>query len=155
MKTFQQIGLAAALAVVAMATPAPASAQQVVLRGPEEGQVRALVVGIDAYRHVRPLKGAVSDARDIETSLRRMGVSDLTTLTDDRADRDSVLAAINGLLRRTGRGDLVLVSIAGHGAQEPERVKGSQPDGMDSVFLLPGFATSHEGSRNTQIGKAH
>jgi uncharacterized caspase-like protein len=147
MKTHQRISLAAALTFIAVVAPAAAWAQQVVLRGPEEGQVRALVIGIDAYRNVRPLKGAVSDARDIENSLRRMGVTDLTTLVDDRADRDSVLGAINGLLRRAGRGDLVLLSIAGHGAQEPERVKGSQPDGMDSVFLLPAFATSVEGSK--------
>src|SRR5262249_15055477 len=35
------------------------------LRSPDGGEVRALVIGIDAYRHVRPLKGAVADARDI------------------------------------------------------------------------------------------
>src|SRR3954451_16523445 len=122
MKIYRRIALAAALTLIAVVAPAAAWAQQSVLRGPEEGQVRALVIGIDAYRNVRPLKGAVSDARDIENSLRRMGVADLTTLIDDRADRESVLSTINGLLRRTGRGDLVLLSIAGHGAQEPERV---------------------------------
>jgi len=152
MKISRRIAIVAAVTFIAIVAPAAASAQQVVLRGPEEGQVRALVVGIDAYRYVRPLKGAVSDARDIETSLRRMGVSDLTTLIDERADRDSVLTSINALLSRTGRGDLVLLSIAGHGAQEPERVKGSQPDGMDSVFLLPAFATSFEGSKQRIAG---
>jgi len=152
MKTFLRTGFAGALALISVVAPAAAPAQQVMLRGPEEGQVRALVIGIDAYRNVRPLKGAVSDARDIENSLRHMGVTDLTTLVDDRADRDSVLGAINGLLRRAGRGDLVLLSIAGHGAQEPERVKGSQPDGMDSVFLLPAFATSFEGSQQRIAG---
>ena len=152
MKTYQRIGFAAALTLIAVVAPAATWAQQIVLRGPEEGQIRALVIGIDAYRNVRPLKGAVSDARDIENSLRRMGVTDLTTLVDDRADRDSVLGAIDGLLRRAGRGDLVLLSIAGHGAQEPERVKGSQPDGMDSMFLLPAFATSFEGSKQRIAG---
>jgi hypothetical protein len=149
--TIRRLAVASALALVAVA-PGIARAQPVVLRGPNEGQVRALVVGIDAYQNVRPLKGAVSDARDIENSLRRMGVSDLTTLVDARADRDTVLATIGALLRRTGRGDFVLLSIAGHGAQEPERVKGSQPDGMDSVFLLPGFATTYEGSKQRISG---
>src|SRR3954451_11996814 len=152
MKIYRRIALAAALTLIAVVAPAAAWAQQSVLRGPEEGQVRALVIGIDGYQHVRPLKGAVSDARDIENSLRRMGVSDLTTLVDERADRDSVLRALEGLIRRSARGDLVLLSIAGHGAQEPERVKGSQPDGMDSVFLLPGFATSYEGSKQRIAG---
>jgi hypothetical protein len=49
-------------------------------------------------------------------------------------------------------GDLVLLSIAGHGAQEPEHVKGSQPDGMDSVFLLPAFDTTAAGSKQRIIG---
>src|SRR5438270_4570802 len=97
-----------------------ATAQPIVLRGPGEGQVRALVIGIDAYRHVRPLKGAVPDAQDIEASLRRSGVTDVTSLIDEAADRDSVLRAVNALLGRTVSGDLVLLSIAGHGAQEPE-----------------------------------
>ena len=140
------------LALAAIWQATAASAQPVVLRGPDEGQVRALVIGIDAYRGVQPLKGAVSDARDIESALRRTGVADVTTLVDDAADRDSVLRAIDTLLGRTASGDLVLLSIAGHGAREPERVKGSQPDGMDSVFLLPGFATTAAGSRQRIIG---
>jgi hypothetical protein len=140
------LGLAAACLATA------ATAQPIVLRGPGEGQVRALLIGIDAYRHVRPLKGAVSDARDIEGSLRRTGVADLTTLVDAAADRDSVLRQIDALLGRTASGDLVLISIAGHGSQEPERVKGSQPDGMDSVFLLPGFDTTAAGSKQRIIG---
>jgi hypothetical protein len=122
------------------------------LRGPELGQVRALVIGIDAYGHVRPLKGAVPDARDLEGALRRMGVGDVTALIDDQADRDSILNAISGLLQRTTANDLVVISIAGHGTQEPERVKGSQPDGMDSVFLLPGFEPTAAGSRQRIIG---
>lgn len=142
--------LLACTAAVCLATAA--AAQPVVLRGPGEGQVRALVIGIDAYRHVRPLKGAVPDAQDIEMSLRRTGVADVTALIDDAADRDSFLRAINALLSRTMSGDLVLISIAGHGAQEPEHVKGSQPDGMDSVFLLPGFDTTAAGSKQRIIG---
>ena len=76
---------------------APVMAQPVALRCPEEGQVRALLVGIDAYRNVRPLKGAVSDARDIESALRRSGVNDVTVLLDERANRDAVIGAIESL----------------------------------------------------------
>src|SRR3954469_141005 len=140
MKSRVRAFLLAWTALVCVTTAA--AAQPIVLRGPGEGQVRALVIGIDAYRHVRPLKGAVPDAQDIEASLRRNGVADVTSLIDDAADRDSVLRAINSLLTRTMPSDLLLLSTAGHGAQEPEHVKGSQPDGMDSVFLLPGFDTT-------------
>jgi hypothetical protein len=131
---------------------ASAGAQGFVLRADDGGTVRALVIGIDAYQKVRPLKGAVADARDIEGALRKMGVSDLTTLIDAQANRSSVLQAIEGLTARTRPGDLVVLSIAGHGAQEPERVKGSQPDGMDDIFLLAGFEVSPTGSQQRIIG---
>ena len=76
---------------------------RVVLRGPDEGQVRALVIGIDAYRNVRPLKGAVSDARDIEAALRRMR-RHRPHRPDRRArgPRFGDLARSTGWFRRTG-----------------------------------------------------
>ena len=130
-----------------------AAATESYLRAPHSGgRVRALVIGIDAYRNVRPLRGAAADARDVEQALLRMGVADLTTLIDDQADRVTVMQAIAGLVERSGPGDLVILSIAGHGAQEPERVKGSEPDGKDDVFLLAGFETSRAGSEQRIIG---
>jgi caspase domain-containing protein len=122
------------------------------LRSPNGGVVRALVIGIDAYRHVRPLKGAVADALDIEEALRRTGVQDVTALIDAMADRSSVLSAINRLIARTGPRDLVILSLAGHGAQEPERVRGSQPDGVENVFLLSGFENTPAGSQERMLG---
>jgi hypothetical protein len=122
------------------------------LRSPNGGAVRALVIGIDAYRHVRPLKGAAADALDIEDALRRTGVQDVTALIDAMADRSSVLSAINRLVARTGPRDLVILSLAGHGAQEPERVKGTQPDGVENVFLLPGFENTAAGSQERMLG---
>jgi Caspase domain len=128
------------------------SAAPSALRSPYGGDVRALVIGIDAYRHVRPLKGAVADARDIESALRRSGVQDVTALIDAKADRASVLAAINGLLERTSPRDLILLTLAGHGAQEPERVRGTQPDGVENVFLLAGFEATAAGSQERILG---
>jgi hypothetical protein len=122
------------------------------LRSPNGGAVRALIVGIDAYRHVRPLKGAVADALDIENALRKTGVEDVTALIDAMADRSSVVSAINNLIARSGPRDLVILSLAGHGAQEPERVKGSQPDGVENVFLLSGFDNTPAGSQDRILG---
>lgn len=122
------------------------------LRSPNGGAVRALIVGIDAYRHVRPLKGAVADALDIENALRKTGVQDVTALIDAMADRSSVVSAINNLIARSGPRDLVILSLAGHGAQEPERVKGSQPDGVENVFLLSGFDNTPAGSQDRILG---
>ncbi|HET9902363.1 MAG TPA: caspase family protein [Xanthobacteraceae bacterium] len=141
------LALAFALGLTGFATAWAAT-----LRGPDGGEVRSLVIGIDAYKHVRPLKGAVADAQDIEGALRHVGVRDITTLLNDQADRASLMRALEKLVERTQRNDLVILSIAGHGTQEPERVKGSQPDGMDSVFLLPDFETTRGGSVQRVIG---
>ncbi len=118
----------------AMAVP-----EEIALIAPGSGTVRALIIGIDQYRHVVPLKGAVADAHDIDNSLRKMGSSDVTALIDGAASRAAVLHALDSLLDRTQRGDLVILSLAGHGAKEPEHVKGSSPDGNDEVFLLVDF----------------
>jgi len=116
-----------------------ASAQEATLRPPQGGVVRALLIGIDAYQFVPPLRGAVADARDIEQTLRRHGVTDVTALYDAAADRATVMRILGQLVQRSRPGDLVVLSIAGHGVQEPEHVKGSQPDGLDNVFVLAGF----------------
>lgn len=119
----------------ASALPAPPP----VLEAPGQGKVRALVIGIDNYRSVNQLKGAVADAKDIQAALKSVGADDISTLINEQADRSSVLRAFDELVARTGKGDLVLITLAGHGSKEDERVKGSSPDGTDEVFLLVGF----------------
>src|SRR6266567_3959615 len=133
----------------------PDSAQAVStlrLSNPDGGEVRALVIGIDDYQHVRKLKGATADAHDIDSSLKTMGVRDVTALINDQAERSNVLREISALVERTRNNDIVFLSIAGHGAQEPERIKGSQPDGMEDVFLLPGFEATPTGSQQRILG---
>src|ERR1700733_6673152 len=103
------------------------------------GETRALVIGIDAYQFEPPLKGAVADARDIESSLRGSGVKDVGSLLDAAADRASVLRSFNDLLSRSQAGDLIVLSIAGRGAQEPEHFKNSQASAREDVFILAGF----------------
>src|SRR4029078_6684175 len=79
-----------------------------VLEAAGGGEVRALIVGIDAYQHYRPLKGAVADARDIATALRSVGVKDVVTLIDAAADRAGLIGEIERLVSRTKANDLVL-----------------------------------------------
>src|ERR1700722_8562409 len=117
------------------------------ISNPDGGEVRALVIGVDDYQHVRKLKGATADAQDVASTLKAMGVDDVTTLIDDQVDRSSVLREISTLVERTKTNDLIFLSIAGHGTQEPERVKGSEPDGMEDVFLLTGFEPTATGSQ--------
>jgi hypothetical protein len=129
------------------------AADNPVLQAGAGGEVRGLIIGIDAYQYYKPLKGAVADARDIESALRNVGTKDVVTLIDAAADRAGVIREMDRLVTRTQANDLVLLSIAGHGAQEPERVKGSEPDGMENVFLLPGFQPSPTGSQQRVLGR--
>jgi caspase domain-containing protein len=127
------------LSVAFLSTSGARSAPEASTLHSPAGEARALVIGIDAYRFGQPLKGAVADARDIEASLRLGGASDVTELLDAAADRTTVMRSIDQLLSRSQSGDLVILSIAGRGAREPEHFKGSQPDGQDDVFILSGF----------------
>ena len=122
------------------------------ISNPEGGEVRGLVIGIDAYQHVRQLKGAVADARDIQSTLKEVGVQDVTTLIDEQAERSVFLREIGALVGRTKPNDLIFLSIAGHGTQEPERIKGSEPDGMENVFLLASFEPTPIGSEQRILG---
>jgi hypothetical protein len=140
--------------LLALVPQAESGAQTQILRGPDAGEVRALVVGIDEYRHVPKLKGAVADALDIDGALRRVGVRDIIKLTDSQVNRAALLQEFERLLQRTRAGDFIILTIAGHGAQEPERVRGSQPDNLDKVFLLPNFSPkTPEGAREKILGQ--
>ncbi len=105
----------------------------------QAAEIRGLLIGVDAYRNLPRLTGSAADARDLEASLRSIGARDLRVLLDESATRGSILVAFQDLVTRTQAGDTVFITLSGHGAQEPERVKGSEPDGMDEVFLLPAF----------------
>jgi hypothetical protein len=149
LKIIFAIALIAASSVRLHAAAPPAPLR---LSNPDGGEVRALVIGIDEYEHFRKLKGAAADAQDINSSLRNMGVRDVTALFNAQADRASVLREVSALVERTRSNDIVILSIAGHGSQEPERMKGSQPDGMEDVFLLPGFEPTPAGSQQRILG---
>lgn len=147
--------LSASMFLTFLAPPVttPVSAAPAVqIRDPDGGEVRGFVIGIDAYQHVRPLKGAVADARDIEHTLKEMGVHDVVTMINEQANRAQLLRELSAMVARTNPNDLIFLSIAGHGTREPERVKGSQPNGLENVFLLPDFEPTAEGSQQRVLG---
>lgn len=146
------LSMISAVALLTLIAAPTAWSNPLYLQNPEGGAIRGLIIGIDAYEHVRQLKGSVADARDIDGSLRSMGTSDITMLVDGQASRANILQSISSLVQRTRANDLIILSIAGHGAQEPETVKGSEPDGMQDVFLLPGFEPTPDGSRQRILG---
>ena len=108
---------------------------------------RGLVIGIDAYVELDALQGAVSDARDVASALEGSGVQDLVVLENGAATRARIEDEWWSLVRRADPGDTLVLTYAGHGGQEPERVPGAERDGRDEVLLLGGFRSSGPGTR--------
>ena len=115
---------------------------------PVEAQtVRALVIGIDSYVELPDLGGAVNDARDVAQALAGRGVQDLVVLENEAATRARIVDEWTGLVRRADSNDTLVLTYAGHGGQEPERVPGAERDGRDEVLLLGGFRSTGPGTR--------
>ena len=104
-----------------------------------DAQVYALVVGVDDYRYVPQLYGAVADAQDIRRSLRRAGVTHITSLLDDAVTRAAMMQAMNDIIGKVRAGDLVIISFAGHGSQERAKTVTKDNSGYDEVFILANF----------------
>ena len=121
------------------------------MAGSALAEVRALVIGIDAYQHGSPLKGAVSDAQDVAQALRQLGVTDLTLRLNQEVTRDRLVQDWRELLARSHGGDTLVLTYAGHGSQEPERVEGNEQDGKDEVLLLAGFSDKGPGTRERLV----
>ena len=76
------IFVVALLTMTAMTTSFSAPSEALYLQKPDGGAIRGLIIGIDAYEHLRRLKGSVAAARDIDRSIRSMGTCDVTTLIE-------------------------------------------------------------------------
>jgi hypothetical protein len=118
-----------------------------------DARVFALVIGIDAYKNFRGLHGAVADARDIESSLRRRGVTEITTLIDEAVTRAAVTAAMERIINQVRSGDLVIITFAGHGSQVPAPVKTAENGGMEELFILTDFAQEGPGLQERLFDK--
>ncbi|QDX26204.1 hypothetical protein FPZ54_09350 [Sphingomonas suaedae] len=160
---FRQLALVfAAFGLTAAAMPpAPVAAPQP--PAPEaKGRIRALIIGVVNYKEgiASPMIGAFNDSVLIAETLLREGAKpdDVTLLLDAPTPellaargnprmrqtkltpdgvgtRANILAAMKRIADTTQKGDEVLLSFSGHGMQQNEAVAGSEPDGLDEVFL--------------------
>lgn len=116
--------------VLAAALAVPAAA-------PAEAAVRALLIGVDAYAAVPPLRGAVNDVRDVAAVLKATGV-EARVLTDKAVTRAAVIESFETLVREGRPGDIVYVHFSGHGISIPDN-DGDEADGRDESYLMQGF----------------
>jgi hypothetical protein len=108
--------------------------------------VYAVVIGIDAYKNYGSLDGAVNDAKMLAGSLNDIGAKQVKLLLDDKATRDEIKKAWDDVSLQAKAGDTVFFTYAGHGAQQPERVKGTEEDGQDEFYVLANFNESGPGT---------
>lgn len=99
----------------------------------------ALVVGVDVYPHEVSLDGAVEDALDVTQALKAANVGTIRQFINERATKDAIRSAWIELVAGADRGDTIVFTYAGHGAQMPELAAGNEEDGLDEFLELPGF----------------
>jgi hypothetical protein len=75
----------------------------------------ALVMGIDAYKHLAPLSAAVRGAERLASALEEHYAFEVTLLADRRVTRDAVFEWLGAMAHDTGPDDRVLIYFAGHG----------------------------------------
>lgn len=107
---------------------------------------RALLVGIDDYRHVSRLEGPVNDARAMASfAVRDLGFAprDVKLLLNEEATRDGILTAIEEwLVEGTRPGDEVFLFFSGHGFQQPD-TDGDEEDRLDETLVpVEAFVTA-------------
>jgi hypothetical protein len=102
-------------------------------------KIWAVVVGINDYPNVRPLRFAVDDARAFHSHLvDHLGIPEenVTLLLDEEADLTTLRSVLGTRLKnRAGEDDMVILYFAGHGATERD-VMSPDGDGLEK-YLLP------------------
>ncbi len=111
---------------------------------------RALLIGINKYQRVKELEGCTNDVQVMMDLLRStFAFTVFTTLLDEAATRDGMLAALSAFEASTEPGDIVAFYYAGHGSRIRDR-EGDKPSGWDCT-LVPVDGTAHDGSGEGSI----
>jgi uncharacterized caspase-like protein len=101
------------------------------------GVKRALLIGINKYRAVTGLQGAVNDVETMrEVLIKRWGFlpDNITMLTDEGATREKVLGAIRQIVAISEPQDTIYLHYSGHGSQV-EDLNGDEEDGLDETLV--------------------
>lgn len=116
-----------------------------------QGKQYALIIGIDRYepatsfsgirREWSNLEGCVNDAvciRDFCLFNWKFPESQIITLLNEQASRDSILHSLEQLLTTAVKGDVIFIYYAGHGSQVKNSLS-SEPDKKDETLVPADF----------------
>ena len=114
---------------------------------------KALLVGINAYPNPsNQLRGCVNDIVDMENFIASKNKiyqrENIRTLTDSRATKKGILAALDWLILGATAGDQILFQYSGHGAQVPSQIPSFEKDGLDEI-ICPYDFEDENGSTGT------
>jgi len=102
---------------------------------------RALLVGINKYRHsnaIPSLSGSVNDVEDMKALLIgkfNFLPENIMVLTDEKATHAGIISAFeNHLINKAQRNDIVVFHYSGHGSQMKD-VTGESPSSLDETLV--------------------
>lgn len=98
---------------------------------------RAVLIGINRYQVPgADLRGCVNDVKNLSSVLTRFygfPKRNITALTDYRATKKAMEAAIQRLIAKSRRGDVLLLHYSGHGSNIPDN-NGDEADKRDEIL---------------------
>ena len=100
---------------------------------------RAVLIGVNRYRMPgSDLRGCVNDIKNMQATLTQgygFKKADIVTLLDYAATKKASQAAIQSLVRKGRRGDVLLVHFSGHGSNVPDDDENrDEADGRDEIL---------------------
>ncbi|MCC6418852.1 MAG: caspase family protein [Gemmataceae bacterium] len=112
----------------------------------KEGNRHALLVGCTTYPGLAKRFQLQGPANDVvlmrQVLMTRFGFPDAAIVTlseaagaDRRPTRANIKREFERLARVAGKGDQVVILMAGHGSQQPDQAPYDEPDGLDEIFL--------------------
>jgi len=99
---------------------------------------KALILGINKYKSVNPLRGCVNDTatmRSILIDVFEFSDKNIKTLTDDQVVKSQVKKQLAWLFQGAKPGDRVVLHFSGHGSYVADK-DGDEPDGRDELIAL-------------------
>ncbi|KHD05467.2 hypothetical protein PN36_04910 [Candidatus Thiomargarita nelsonii] len=104
---------------------------------PTLAEDRALLVGIDTYQYVSPLRGSQTDVEEMLQFIQKVWnyqPHQIRTLIDEQATRENILNSIDDwLIKETQHGDRVFFYYSGHGYYIWDD-NGDETDGYDETL---------------------
>ncbi len=92
-----------------------------------KGENYLLIIGIDQYKHWKPLHNAVKDVRDISrllTERYQFEPARVITLFDDEATEDNIRKTLLGIKKTITKEDNLVVFYSGHGCYDADLDEG-------------------------------